>query len=65
VTKSFTFDGIANGENVGVARAHLIVHADAAALTEFQAGHLREGGLRLHANGEDHDVRGGASCLKR
>jgi hypothetical protein len=32
------FDGIAHGEDVRVARAHVIVHADAATLADDEAG---------------------------
>ena len=51
------FDRIANRENVSVARAHLFVDADASPLAELEAGHLRERGLRTHADGHDYDVR--------
>ena len=50
-------DRVAHGEDVGVAGAHLIVHDDAAALADLDAGHLGERGLGLHPDAEDHDVR--------
>ena len=48
--------GVADGEDVRVAGAHLVVDADAAELADLDAGHLRERGLGLHADAEDHDV---------
>ena len=50
-------DGIADGEDVRVARAHVLVHADAAAFADREAGCLGQRGVRLHADREDHDVR--------
>ena len=51
------FDRVADGEDIRVARAHLFVDADPAALADLEPGHLRQRGLRTHADGEDHDVR--------
>ena len=50
------FDGIADREDVRVARAHVFVHADAAAFADGEAGGLGERGVGLHANRENHDV---------
>ena len=52
------FHGVADGEDVRVAGAHLLVDTDAAALTDLQPGRLGERGLRTHADGQYHDVRG-------
>jgi hypothetical protein len=41
VTKSFT-DRVADGENVRVARAHVLVDAEASALDELEPGRLGE-----------------------
>ena len=49
-------DGIADGEDVGVAGAHVLVNADAAALADFEAGRLGQRRVRPHAEREDHDV---------
>ena len=49
-------DGVADGEDVRVARAHLLVDADAAAFADLEAGRLRQRGVRPHAEREDHDV---------
>ena len=56
------FDRVADGENVRVARAHLFVDADPSALADLDPGHLRQRGLRPHADGEDHDVRRMRPC---
>ena len=50
-------DGIADGEDVRVARAHVLVDADAAAFADLEAGRLGQRRVRPHADGEDHDVR--------
>ncbi len=52
------FHGVADGEDVRVAGAHLLVDTDAAPLTDLQPGRLGERGLRTHADGQYHDVRG-------
>ena len=51
-------DRVADGEDVRVAGALLVVHADAAARAHLDAGHLRQRRLRLHADAEDDDVGG-------
>ena len=51
------FDGIADGEDVRVARAHVLVHADAAAFADREAGRFGQRRVRPHADREDHDVR--------
>ena len=51
------FDRVAHGEDIRVAGAHLLVDADAAALADLDAGHLRQRRLRPHADRQDHDVR--------
>ena len=53
----FDFDGIPDGENIGIAGAHLVVDANAAALADRQSGHFRQRGIGAHAEGQDHDVR--------
>ena len=50
------FDRVADGENIRVARAHVFVDADPAALADLEPGRLCQRGLRTHADGEDHDV---------
>ena len=49
-------DGVADGEDVRVAGAHLVVHADAPAFADLQAGILGEERVRADAEGEDDDV---------
>ena len=49
-------DGIADGEDVRVARAHLVVDADAAAFADREAGRLGQRRVGPHAEREDHDV---------
>ena len=49
-------DGVPDGEDVRIARAHVLVDADPAALADLQPGRLRQRGVRAHAEGEDHDV---------
>ena len=56
VTKSLTSIGVADGEDVRVARAHLVVDADAAALADLEPGRLGQRSVRAHAEREDHDV---------
>ncbi len=51
-------DCVADGEDVRVARTHLVVHEDPAPAADREAGAPREGGLRAHADAEHHDVRG-------
>jgi hypothetical protein len=46
-------DCVPGGEDVGVARAHLLVDADAAELSDLDAGHARERGVGTHAERED------------
>ena len=50
--------GVADGEDVGVAGVHLVVHENAAPTADREPGAPREGGLRAHADTEHHDVRG-------
>ena len=56
VTKSLHLDGVADGEDVGVARAHLLVDPDPATLADLDPGHRRERGVRADAEREDHEV---------
>ena len=56
VTKSLHLDGVADGEDVGVAGAHLLVDADPAELADLDPGHLRKRGIGPHAEREDHEV---------
>ena len=49
------FDRVADGEDIRVARAHLFVDVDPSAFADLQACHLRQRGIRAHAEGEDHD----------
>ena len=51
-------DSVADGEDILVARAHVLVDADSSAFAYLEPGRLRERGLRAHADPEDHDVRG-------
>ena len=57
VTKSFDLDRVTDGEDVRVARAHVLVDADASALAELEPGRFGERRLRPHADREHHDVR--------
>ncbi len=50
-------DGVADGEDVGVARAHLVVDPDAAELSDLDARRRGERGVGPHPEGEDHEVR--------
>ena len=50
------FDGITDGENIGITGVHLIIHADAAALPDFQSGYFRQSGIGTNAQGENHNV---------
>ncbi len=50
------FDRVSDGENIRVARAHVFVDADPAALADLEPSRLCQRGLRTHADGEDHDV---------
>ena len=50
------FDGVADGEDIRIARAHLFVYADPPAFADLQSGHFRQRGIRPHADGEDHHV---------
>ena len=54
----FHLDGIADGEDVGVAGAHVLVNANAAAFADFQPGRFCQLGVWTHADGEDHDIGG-------
>ena len=49
-------DGVADREDVRIARAHLVVDLDAAALAEGQPGRLRQIGIGTHAERDDHHV---------
>ena len=62
VTKSLHLDRVADGEDVRVARAHLLVDADPAELADLDAGHPRERGVGSHAERQDHDVGGVAGA---
>ncbi len=55
--KVLHFDRVADREDVGVARAHVLVNTDAPALADLEPGRLRERGFRPHADGQNHDVR--------
>ena len=55
-------DGVADRQNVGVAGAHVIIHEDAATLADFEARRLGQGGVRPHADGENHEVRRESAC---
>jgi len=50
-------DGIADGEDVRVARVHLLVDEDATPLADRQTSALREADLGAYADPEDDDVR--------
>ena len=50
-------DRVADGEDVGVAGAHLLIDADSSTLAELDSGHLCQRRLRTHADRQDHDVR--------
>ena len=50
-------DGIADGEDIRIARSHVLIHADAAALADFESGRFRETDLRANAKRKDHKVR--------
>ena len=52
----FDFDGITDGKDIGIAGAHLVIDANAAAFTECQSGHFCQGGVGAHAEGEDDDI---------
>ena len=49
-------DGVADGEDVRVARPHVLVDADPAALADLEPGGLRERRVGPHADREDDDV---------
>ncbi len=49
-------DGVADGEDIRVAGAHVLIHADAAAFTDSEAGRLGQRRVRPHAECEDDDV---------
>ncbi len=59
------FDGISHGVNVWITGAHLVVHADTAALAEFQAGRASEGGFGTYPNGKDDEVSRVATAIRR
>ena len=50
------FNGVTDGEDIRIAGAHLVVHADSAAFADHQSGHFRQRGIRTHTQGEDHHV---------
>jgi hypothetical protein len=50
------FDRVADGEDIGIARSHVLIDADAAAPADLDPGHLRQRRLRTHADRQDHDV---------
>jgi hypothetical protein len=56
VTKSLDLDRVADGEDIGIARAHLVVDADAPSLADGQARHFCQRRIRTNAKSEDHDV---------
>ena len=49
-------DGIADGEDVRVARAHVLVDADPSELADLDPGHGRKGSIGSHAEREYHEV---------
>ena len=51
-------DGVADGVDVGVGGPHVLVHDDAPALADGQAGFGRELDLRPDADGEDDQAAG-------
>ena len=54
--KVLDFNRVADGKDIGIARAHVLIDAYSSSLAEFDPGHLRQCGLRTHADREDHDV---------
>ena len=49
-------DGVAHGEDVQIAGAHLVIHADAAARADFKPRRLGKRGVRTHADSENHQI---------
>ena len=49
-------DSITNGENVGIAGAHVLVNADASTFADLEPGCLGQRRVRPHAERKDHDV---------
>jgi hypothetical protein len=50
------FDRVTDGEDVGVAGPHPLVHTDPAALADREPSRLRQRGVRTHAEREDHHI---------
>ena len=50
-------DRVADREDLGVRRAHVLINADPATLADLDPGHLRQSGLWTHPDCEDHDIR--------
>ena len=49
-------DGIADGEDIRVAGAHMLIHADAPAFADLESGRLGQRRVGTNAEREDHDV---------
>ncbi len=54
--KVLDLDSVADGEDIRIARAHLVVNADASAFADVEPRRLRQRSIRPHAQSEDHDV---------
>jgi len=50
------FDRVADGPDARIRRAHLVIHHNAAAGANGEAGRLGEPRLRAHANGENYEL---------